>query len=143
MRCWCGPAHCRSCAESSSQRALRDGTRSVEELGMRWMLVLVPCGFLGGCEGPAGPPGEPGPDGTPGATGDAGPAGDPAGPAPWLTQPGVDIQVTKLAFAGGAATVSFTLTDGNSAGLDTSGRLTDGAVAVSFVLAQLGENADG
>ena len=113
---------------------------------MRWMLLLVPCGFLGACEGPAGPPGAPGApgsDGAPGASGDAGTPGEPAGPAPWLTQPGVDIQVTRLAFAGGAATVSFTLTDGAGAALDTAGRLTDGTVAVSFVLAQLGENADG
>jgi len=110
------------------------------------MLILVPVGLLGACEGPAGPPGAPGTpgsDGEPGASGDAGTPGEPAAPAPWLTQPGVDIQVTKLAFAVGAATVSFTLTDGNGAALDTSGRLTDGTVAVSFVLAQLGENADG
>jgi OmcA/MtrC family decaheme c-type cytochrome len=39
--------------------------------------------------------------------------------------------------------VSFTLSDGNGAALDAAGRLTDGTVAVSFVLAQLGENADG
>jgi OmcA/MtrC family decaheme c-type cytochrome len=112
---------------------------------MRWMLLLVPCGFLG-CEGPAGPPGgpgTPGSDGDPGAPGDAGTPGEPAAPAPWLTQPGVDIQVTRLAFDRGAATVSFTLTDGHGAALDTSGRLTDGTVAVSFVLAQLGENTDG
>jgi OmcA/MtrC family decaheme c-type cytochrome len=113
---------------------------------MRWMLIVVPVGFLGACEGPAGPqgaPGTPGTDGGPGEPGDAGTPGEPAGPAPWLTQPGVDVQVTKLAFTGGAATVSFTLTDGNGAAVDTSGRLTDGTVAVSFVLAQLGEHADG
>jgi OmcA/MtrC family decaheme c-type cytochrome len=113
---------------------------------MRRMLLLVPFGFLGACEGPAGPPGAPGApgdEGTPGAPGDAGLPGEPAGPAPWLTQPGVDIQVTKLAFAGGAATVSFTLTDGHGVALDSAGRLTDGRVAVSFVLAQLGDNADG
>src|SRR5262245_54952282 len=131
---------------------LRDGTRSGQHLGMQWMLVLVACGFLGACEGPAGPPGAPGTPGSdgapgspgaPGEPGDAGPPGEPAGPGPWLTQPGVDIQVTKLALAGGAATVSFTLTDGSGAALDTAGRLTDGTVAVSFVLAQLGENTDG
>jgi OmcA/MtrC family decaheme c-type cytochrome len=113
---------------------------------MRWTLLLVVIGLVGGCEGPAGPPGDPGTpgsDGSPGAPGDAGTLGEPAGPAPWLTKPGVDIEVTKLAFEGGAATVSFTLTDGSGAALDTSGRLTDGTVAVSFVLAQLGENADG
>lgn len=62
---------------------------------------------------------------------------------PWLTQAGVDIQVTKLAFTGGSATVSFTLTDGNGVALDTTGRLTDGSVSLGFVLAQLGANADG
>jgi OmcA/MtrC family decaheme c-type cytochrome len=113
---------------------------------MRRLLLLVPLGLLVACEGPGGPPGAPGTpgtDGEPGTPGDAGTPGEPAGPAPWLTQPGVDIQVTRLAFARGAATVSFTLTDGNGVALDSSGRLTDGTVAVSFVLAQLGENADG
>jgi OmcA/MtrC family decaheme c-type cytochrome len=117
---------------------------------MRWTLVMVIFGLLSGlvgaCEGPAGPAGAdgtPGSDGVPGATGDAGPPADPADPAPWLTQAGVDIQVTSLAFNAGAATVSFTLTDGRGTPLDTAGRLTDGTVAVSFVLAQLGQNADG
>jgi OmcA/MtrC family decaheme c-type cytochrome len=113
---------------------------------MRRMLLLVPFGFLGACEGPPGPsgsPATPGADGAPGEPGDSGQPGEPAGPAPWLTQPGVDIQVTKLAFAGGAATVSFTLTDGRGAPLDTTGRLTDGQIALSFVLAQLGEDTDG
>jgi OmcA/MtrC family decaheme c-type cytochrome len=107
---------------------------------MRRILVAL---VLAACEGPAGPPGA---AGDPGANGDAGAPGDPGtptAPSPWLTQPGVDLQVTRLAFAGGTATVSFTLTDGHGVALDTSGRLTDGAVAVSFVLAQLAENADG
>jgi OmcA/MtrC family decaheme c-type cytochrome len=113
---------------------------------MRWMLLLVPCGLLAACEGPPGPvgaAGTPGVDGESGAPGDAGQPGEPTAPAPWLTQPGVDVQVTKLGFAGGTATVSFTLSDGHGTPLDIAGRLTDGAVAVSFVLAQLGENADG
>src|SRR5262245_66211200 len=96
----------------SSSVGVRDGTRSVRHLAMRWMLILVagglvPCGFLGACEGPAGPPGAPGTpgtDGEPGTPGDAGQPGEPAAPAPWLTQPGVDIQVTRLAVAGCAAT---------------------------------------
>ena len=70
--------------------------------------------LLVACEGPAGPQGpqgDPGSNGDPGAVGDAGPKGDPAGPAPWLTQPGVDLAVTGLSFSGSTATVSFTLAD--------------------------------
>lgn len=100
---------------------------------MRWILLAV---VLVGCEGPAGPPGAAGPDAnlSDGAV---------APPAPWLTQPAVAINVTGLAFAGTAATVSFTLTDGNGVGLDASGKLTDGAVVLGFVVAQLGLNPDG
>jgi OmcA/MtrC family decaheme c-type cytochrome len=60
-----------------------------------------------------------------------------------LTQAGVDIKVTGLAFTGGTATVSFALSDGHGAALDASGKLTDGKLAVSFVLAQLAQTADG
>jgi OmcA/MtrC family decaheme c-type cytochrome len=75
--------------------------------------------------------------------GDAGAKGDPAGPAPWLTGPGVDLKITGLTFANSVATVSFTLTDGGGTGLDVGGRLTTGKVALSFVLAQLAQNSDG
>ena len=109
---------------------------------MRWILLGL---LLTSCEGPAGPQGEPGSggaDGAPGVPGEAGPAGDPA-TGPWLTQPGVAIQVTALTFKDATATVSFTLTDGSGGALDPSGLLTDGKVGLSFVLAQLAANDDG
>ena len=116
---------------------------------MRWLPCVAV--LVMACEGPPGPAGGPGPTGSDGgsgamgATGDAGPQGSAgsSGIGPWLTQPGVAIAVTDLAFAGTTATVSFALTDGRGAPLDASGRLTDGTVAASFVLAQLGERADG
>ena len=110
---------------------------------MRWPLL---CLLLAACEGPAGPTGpsgDPGTNGSNGTNGDAGPKGDPADPSPWLTKPSVDIAVTGLAFTGGAATVSFTVTDGTGEALDVRGKLTDGSVALGFVLAQLAKNADG
>jgi OmcA/MtrC family decaheme c-type cytochrome len=114
---------------------------------MRWILaaVLVGC-CVAACEGPPGPtgaPGNTGQDGNPGSPADAGSPGDPADPSPWLTQPGIDIKVTRLAFTTAGATVSFTLSDGSGAALDASGKLTDGKVAVSFVLAHLAQNSDG
>ena len=114
--------------------------------GMRWIVVAL---LLAACEGPPGPDGptggsgSPGLDGSTGEPGGSGSPGDPAGPAPWLTQPSVAIAISQLAVTASAATVSFTLTDGNGAGLDVSGALTDGTVAVSFVLAQLGQDRDG
>jgi OmcA/MtrC family decaheme c-type cytochrome len=101
---------------------------------------------LAGCEGPAGPQGpqgDPGSDGDPGPTGDAGPKGDPADPAPWLTVPGVTIDITALDVSGANAIVSFTLTDAKGTALDATGKLTSGTVAPAFVLAQLAENSDG
>lgn len=113
---------------------------------MRWTIITMV--FAVACEGPAGPqgpqgdPGSQGPQGPPGAAGDAGTPGEP-GTGPWLTQPGVAVQVTGLAFADNAAKVIFTVTDGAGAPLDVSGRLTGGTVAMSFVLAQLAVRADG
>jgi OmcA/MtrC family decaheme c-type cytochrome len=103
---------------------------------------------IAACEGPAGPTGPQGDPGAPGAAGDAGATGMPGAPGeagigPWLTQPAVAIAVTDLTFAQGSATVSFSLADGSGAPLDASGRLTDGTVAVSFVLAQLAVGSDG
>ena len=113
---------------------------------MRWSIVVAL--LVVACEGPAGPQGEQGDPGSDGAAGSTGPTGD-AGPqgsggtAPWLTQPGVAITVTSLAFSGANATVAFTLSDGSGAALDASGRLTEGTVATSFVLAQLAVGSDG
>jgi OmcA/MtrC family decaheme c-type cytochrome len=60
-----------------------------------------------------------------------------------LTQPHVAIAVTDLAFTDTVATVSFTLTDGAGVAVDPSGTLTEGSVALGFVLAQLAQNPDG
>jgi OmcA/MtrC family decaheme c-type cytochrome len=100
------------------------------------------------CEGPPGPPGEvstPGSAGAPGSNGVDGSNGSSGAPGngPWLTQPGLAISITDLAFQGSSATVAFALTDGSGAPVDASGRLTTGSVELSFVLAQLAVNADG
>ena len=101
---------------------------------------------LAACEGP------PGPAGPPGSGDDAGPvdgavddAGDGAGQSttPWLTQPGVELVINDLTFDGTAASVGFTLTDGNGVGVDPSGRLTTGTVELGFVVAQLATDRDG
>jgi OmcA/MtrC family decaheme c-type cytochrome len=110
---------------------------------MRWIALAV---LLAACEGPPGPPGSPGApglDGSSGEPGGSGSPGDPAAPAPWLTQPGIAIAISQLAVTASTATVSFTLTDGNGTALDPTGALTDGSVALSFVLAQLAEAPDG
>ena len=110
----------------------------------RW--VLSSCLLLiVACEGPAGPPGatgDTGPIGPPGNVGDAGPPG-PVGTGPWLTAPDVAIAVTGVTFVASSATIAFTLTDGNGVALDRTGLLTDGAVAVSFVMSQLAVQSDG
>jgi len=114
-------------------------------------LVLLLLVVVAGCEGPAGPAGNPGGTGSDGAQGPTGPVGDPGDPgspgsdgiSPWFTAPGLDLTITDLTFSGGQAIVSFTLTDGKGAALDSSGKLTDGTVSTGFVLAQLAQNADG
>ena len=113
---------------------------------MRWLvmsLVLVACEGPAGPQGPQGDQGSDGSAGPTGATGDAGAPG-PTLPSPWLTANAVTIDVTSIAFPqSGGATIGFTLTDGNGVGLDRAGLLTDGTVAVSFVMSQLAVQADG
>jgi len=107
--------------------------------------LLVSIVLAAACEGPAGPAGAPGGDGSDGPAGDPGPVGDPGKPAPspWLTGPGVKVTVTSATIDATGATVAFKLTDTAGVALDRTGRLTAGKVNVSFVLAQLAENADG
>lgn len=107
------------------------------------LLLLV---ALAACEGPAGPQGptgEPGPTGPVGPAGDAGLPAEPASPSPWLTDDDLAIEVTGLTVSAAAAIVKFTLTDGDGDPVDASGKLTEGAVSLGFVLAQLAVNADG
>ncbi|MGE5185328.1 MAG: OmcA/MtrC family decaheme c-type cytochrome [Acidobacteriota bacterium] len=111
-------------------------------------IALVSLLALAACEGPAGPAGPEGPPGPDGATGSQGSQGDQGSagtpePAPWLTADQVKIAVTGLTFDTQGAHVAFTLTDGNGKPLDRTGTLTDGAVGVSFVLAQLATQPDG
>jgi OmcA/MtrC family decaheme c-type cytochrome len=116
---------------------------------MRRLVLLIV--VIAGCEGPAGPTGNPGGTGSDGPQGPTGPVGDPGDPggpgsdgtSPWFTAPGVELAITDLAFSGGEATVSFTLTDSKGAPLDRTGKLTDGGVSTGFVLAQLAQNPDG
>ncbi len=115
--------------------------------------LLVSALVLAGCEGPAGPPGPAGPTGPDGQQGPEGPegaVGQPGtgddGTSPWFTDDGVDIEVTDLSLANGSAIVSFTLDDKLGAGgaaLDREGRLTQGAVSLSFVLGQLAVDGAG
>jgi OmcA/MtrC family decaheme c-type cytochrome len=100
------------------------------------------------CEGPAGPAGPPGQPGTDGEAGDPGEIGLPGadgedGLSPWFTAPGVDITVEDLVMTATSAVVTFTIEDPNGVALDRTGRLTQGMVNPSFVLAQLAEDAAG
>lgn len=110
-------------------------------------ILLVAC-LLAACEGPVGPQGPAGTDGTNGTdgmNGDTGPQGDPGTtpPSPWIVGDQVDIAVTGLTFDASGAHVAFTLKDKDGKPLDRTGTLTPNKVTVSFVLAQLGVNADG
>src|SRR5690606_15385210 len=121
---------------------------------MRLLSALVSLVFVAACEGPAGPQGPAGPagpggdQGPPGAGGGTGGPGGPGdgGTNPGFTDDAVDIEVTDLTVSASGATITFTLDDKPGAGgkpLDRAGNLTQGAVSVQFVLAQLGVDAAG
>ena len=112
--------------------------------------ILASALILAACEGPAGPQGPTGDPGLPGVpgmgeVGDPGPQGPPGedGHDPWFTGPGVQVDVTGLTVAANQAVVSFRLRDGAGIALDRTGRLTQGAVAMGFVLGQLAVDAAG
>ena len=111
-------------------------------------IALVGLLAFAACEGPAGPAGPEGAGGPDGATGSQGSQGSQGSsgvpdPSPWLTADQVKVTVTDLTFDSTGAHVAFSLADGKGVPLDMSGKLTDGSVGVSFVLAQLADRPDG
>jgi OmcA/MtrC family decaheme c-type cytochrome len=115
------------------------------------VLVVACSGPKAGPTGPAGPSGPSGPIGATGPTGPIGPTGPtgptgpsgPAGVSPWLTGPGVQVEVTDLAVSASGATMAFLLRDGAGVPLDARGLLTAGRVDLEFVLGQLAIAPDG
>src|SRR5262245_1280567 len=104
------------------------------------LLILVMA-----CEGPAGPAGPPGEDGSDGSNGSNGSDGPPGTtpPGPWVVNSGIDVAISELSVDAAGARVAFQIKDAKGVALDRTGMLTEGPVALSFVLAQLAENADG
>lgn len=83
-----------------------------------------------GDAGPTGPQGPPGAPGSPGA--DLSYAGA-----------GLDVTVQSARIRGGKAVVEFTVRDDDGRLLDREGKLTAGSVSLSFIIAWLGEDAQG
>lgn len=118
---------------------------------MRPFHLLLALVLATACEGPAGPAG---PGGDPGSTGDDGEPGEPGDPgdpgddgdtplAPWLTAPGIAVEIQSASISDGVATVTYRITDPNGVPLDRTGLLTDGTVGSAFTLAWLDEDEDG
>jgi OmcA/MtrC family decaheme c-type cytochrome len=121
---------------------------------MRLLHLVTVLGLVSACEGPAGPTG---PEGDPGPTGDDGEPGEPGEPgqpgepgddgdtplAPWLTAPGIEVEIQSATLSGGVATVTYRITDPNGVPLDRTGLLTDGTVGAAFAIAWLDEDDDG
>lgn len=133
---------------------------------LRISVLMVSASLWFGCageqgpQGPQGPPGEtgqrgtpgsPGTPGNPGAPGDAGDTG-PQGPqgdagAPGrdlrLVGPGLKVTVLDAGIVNDVAAMELLVTDDANRPLDRTGTYTEGAVAISAVLAWLDERSDG
>lgn len=115
-------------------------------------LLFTACEGPQGPAGPAGDPGDPGQDGEDGEDGEDGVDGEPGQPgdpgddgrAPYLTGPGLSIEVLDAAIASdGTATATVRITDTAGTPLDRTGLYSEGRVNLSFVLAYLDRTATG